>query len=925
MEGPIIASVLSNTLPRLYSAIEDRGKKGEGLERDVDSIKAELRYVEAAIRDCRQINRCDMSDLWRARTEDLRRLAYDMEDCVDSFRAGMIKSEQLPAKISELKQSAEDASKRLERYISEQSLKQAEEQDLFVQGPDTAVDQDNHEIVGMEEISNEIKDLLRESQISSERKLRVIFIVGFGGIGKTLLTNQIYRELCDQFPRHASVRAAGKDRAELLEEILKQLQQQGGQRDEGIRGYAPMEITEDGNGIRGCESASSGILQHTKDVRKRLESCLGTNRYFIVIDGIPTEEFASYVLKAFPPVNEVDSRIIVTTTIQSVAESYPSCRRHVCKMSPLNDVKSEELFLNVACEMDEPSVAEMEQSSVFRRKCDGVPLALVSMARFCNGHLSRCEDAWNKLCTSTPEPRKDYRLARMQRVLDHSYDTLCSIGLHQCLLYFCMFPSEYQIRRGSLIRQWMAEGPEVGCNTSADAEKNFKTLVDRNVIWPTQVGNNEKVKTCRPPAMMHEYIARESEKEKFVMLSCNNTHDAQCIRRLSIHHTGAGAGGAADNGQALLNDLLRLRTLAVFNEGEWDIDPLSFAQSVLLRVLHLEARYGFNDQHLEKICKLLKLLKYLSLRANVTEVPRIIANLQWLETLDLGKETVIRVPTEVLELPNLKHLLGKLKLFGRDGEDKKLKKFLSRKSALETLSGFDTGRSPGFPQLMRCMRRLRKVKIWCNSSASSRNTKDLSRSIKEFLRKAERTPLIPQSLSVDFHDCTEPFLDSVLAADEKHHGGLFSLKLRGVMNPVPAFVTKLCGITELCLSSTTLSWGAILVGVGNLKILEYLKLVAERNIQGDVVIQCEQFISLKRMCIVAEQSVPQITIRVGALKHLVSLHLLCPGLEGHSADQIQHLKSLKEVALHSAVAQGTWKEAARNHPNRPNVVFIDRS
>ncbi|KAL6592130.1 hypothetical protein ACP70R_049582 [Stipagrostis hirtigluma subsp. patula] len=881
MEGPIIASVLSNTLPRLYSAIEDRGKKGRRLKRDVDSIKAELRYVEAVITNYRQINRCDMSDLWRARIEDLRGLAYDMEDCVDSFRAGMIDSDQLPAKISELKESSEETFERLRRYITEESLK-LDQQDLSscVQGLDTAVDQDNHEIVGMEEISDEIKALLQESQISSERKLRVIFIVGFGGIGKTLLADQVYKDQCDKFPRHASVRAAGKERKEILEEILKQLLQHDVQCGEGCSGVnIPMDISEVMNSFHGGESACNGILQDTKDMHTRLQSVLGTNRYFIVIDGIQAEEFGSYVLSAFPPVNEVDSRIIMTTTVQSVAESCRHVNSHVYKMRPLDDENSKRLFVNVACQMEEPSVAKMAQSSVFLKKCEGIPLALVSMARFCNGNLSRCEDAWNKLCTFTPEPQKDYRLARMQRVLDHSYDAVCSHDLQACLLYFCLFPSDHPIKRGSLIRQWLAEGPEVGCSNTKHADNKFKTLIDLNVIWPIEISNNEKVKTCQPPGIMHEYIARKSEKEKFIMLSCNGTRDSQYIRRLSVQR--AGVSAAEDDGQALLNDLSRLRTLAVFNGGD-EGDSLSFAKSVLLRVLHLEACHGFSNEHLKEICKLLKLLKYLSLRANITEVPRKIANLHWLETLDLGKEMVITVPAEVLQLPYLKHLLGKLMLFERDGEHKKLKKFLSGKSALETLSGFVTGKNRGFPQLMRGMRRLRKVKIWCNSGASSRNTKDLSRSIKEFLCKAELTPQDPQYLTVDFQDCAEPFLDSVLGPDEKHLGGLFSLKLRGMLSPVPAFVTKMCGITELSLSSTTLCWAAIVVGVGNLKMLEYLKLVADGNIEGDVIIQCEQFISLKRMYLVAEQSVPQITIHAGALKHLVSLHLLCPGLEGHS-------------------------------------------
>lgn len=642
----------------------------------------------------------------------------------------------------------------------------------------------------------------------------------------------------------------------------------------------------------------------------------------IVIDDVQTEELVQNIISSLPQAPGVDSRVIVTTSIHKVAESnLNNVHRHVYKVRPLNEKDSEDLFLKVACR-NSPSYAEKQRSLAFRKYCDGVPLALVSLAQYCNGNLNKCEEAWRKLC----KLEENRALQTMQQVLEHSFDKLSSLVLQDCLLYLCMFPWGHRIRSGALIRRWLAEGLLLPEDASDDfslvdaAVRNLKILVDQNVIRPIKTSISGEVKTCQPLGVMHGYITSKSKSENLFVLSCGDgTPNPQDIRRLSLHHT-----SEANNVRVLEKDLSRLRTLAVFNKGEED--PLSFANCELLRVLDLEACPGLSKGHLDEICKLLRFLKYLSLGAGISKVPRKIAMLECLETLQVAKEKVVEVPPNVLKLPHLKHLLGKLKLREGYRGKKNLKEFLSSSSKLEVLAGFVVDGSPGFPQLMRHMSSLIKVKIWCSNDATPTNLTDLSHSIEAFLSKSKGRA---RSLSVVFYGCSEQFLNFAIAPvflpDEDLTGGrgLSSLKLRGgMLTPVPAFVNSLCGITELCLSSPTLSWNEIAVGLSNLKILEYLKLVADENVEGDVVIQCEQFLSLKRLCIMAKESISQITIHDEALKHLVCLQLICPGLDGHSADQIRTLKKLREVTLHSGVAQATWKEAARKHPNRPNVVFM---
>jgi disease resistance protein RPM1 len=404
--------------------------------------------------------------------------------------------------------------------------------------------------------------------------------------------------------------------------------------------------------------------------------------------------------------------------------------------------------------------------------------------------------------------------------------------------------------------------------------------------------------------MMLEYIVRKPMSQNFITLLCGESEmdrEWENVRRLSLHDYCA---------TKLPKGLSRLRTLAVFPTDTARFEPtLNFAKYDLLRVLDLEECDGLNDGHLQNICNLV-FLKYLSLGGCISEVPTKIAKLQWLETLDLRRTKIEKVPVDVIQLPQLKHLLGKFQLIEGDCR-KKNQEYLSKTSTLETLSGFVIGESEGFPQRMSHMKRLRKVKIWCKSTASRKNLNHLEEAIKLFIRDGNEWP--HRSLSIDFQESSDPFLGTLHAP-----GSLGSLKLRGNLRRFPQFVTKLNRIEQLCLSSTNLSQGVLLLG-GRLDTLKYLKLI-EDNI-GPLEIRPKHFPSLRQIWLVGLQSLHDVT--TGALPHLTSLHMICESLDGLAGIEIACLEGLKEVRLHSRVHQGikdAWKEAARGHPNRPDVL-----
>jgi hypothetical protein len=597
------------------------------------------------------------------------------------------------------------------------------------------------------------------------------------------------------------------------------------------------------------------------------------DRYLIVIEDVNTKELHN-IITAFPWADGVGSRIIITTTIQS---STTCCQ---CG--------------------------------------DGTPLAVDSTTKFLKvGELteSRLRDDCLELAKTS------YKL------FGNAYNGIPTHGLPGLLLYFSMFPRDHPVRSNPLIRKWLAEGLVIEQKENTGPVDIFgrtedvalNTLRDINIIQPIQVSNSGKVKTCQPPLMMLDYISRICRAQKFITLLCHETPQQgfNTVRRLSVHPSSA----------EMPENLSNLRTLAVFlSENHTNnIVILDFDKYKLLRVLHLKECPLLNQEHVKKICRLL-LLKYLSLGDTISEVPKDIAQLELLETLEMRKTEVVTVPIEVIQLPSLKNLLGKFVILQDDIVNWNLHlhgtvKFLSRHSKLERLSGFVIDYNQGFPQLMSHMVTLRKVKIWCNFTAGPENMDLLKQGIKKFIAQGAIETNDDRRMSIDFQECSTEVSNQFMVFLQAR-GRLTSLKLCGKMKQLPHLDSTQNAIVELCLSWTNVRWEDIPDSIRNMQSLKRLKLV-ENNL-GCFVISNQQFLSLSRMCLVGVESLHDITIEDGALPALVSLHILCKNID-LPPSIIGGIEWLDEVALHSEVAQeikDEWLAAARTHSKRPNVLFI---
>jgi hypothetical protein len=119
--------------------------------------------------------------------------------------------------------------------------------------------------VGINVAMNKLEDWLTACDDEDQKRLRVVSIVGVGGIGKTTLANELYRKLRRQFECWAFVRSSQKpDVRRILISILSQLRLQ-----------QPPESWK-------VHSLISSIRAHLQDKRYNLRSKLVVALIFFV-------------------------------------------------------------------------------------------------------------------------------------------------------------------------------------------------------------------------------------------------------------------------------------------------------------------------------------------------------------------------------------------------------------------------------------------------------------------------------------------------------------------------------------------------------------------------------------------------------------------------------------------------------------------
>ncbi|KAF7034022.1 hypothetical protein CFC21_045079 [Triticum aestivum] len=374
---------------------------------------------------------------------------------------------------------------------------------------------------------------------------------------------------------------------------------------------------------------------------------LDEKRCLMVIDDTWDESAWDFIKRAFSK-NSIGSRLIMTTRNVGVAEACCSSSHDIIyHMKPLCEDVSRRLFYKRIFSHEKECPHELvEVSENILKKCGGIPLAIITIASLLsNNRQMRTKDQWDAVLHSIGRGLKENRnVKEMKKILLFSYYDLPSY-LKPCLLYLSIFPEDHLIIRAKLILNWISEGivysDEEETSLYELGDSYFNELVNRSMIQPIGIDDEEKVKACRVHDMVLDLICSLASEENFVTI-LNGTKrkisDSQSkVRRLSIQNSSVEVDTIS---------MAQVRSISVFTND--NVDQLFKVSSCqVLRVLdseHCPTLDTWNFLHLRQ----LRLRDY-----GGKKLPMEMGKLLFLQLLDISGTSVIEIPSSVFGLKRL--------------------------------------------------------------------------------------------------------------------------------------------------------------------------------------------------------------------------------------------------------------------------------
>ncbi|KAM0855983.1 hypothetical protein ACQ4PT_049413 [Festuca glaucescens] len=486
---------------------------------DIMSLKAELESMRAFLERMSEAEE-EPDKQAKCWANEVRDLSYDIEDSVDEFMrpvecesnskpsgffkgfihrtmnllTAMNSQHKIAKEFRGLKRHVIEASERRTRYKIDDAVFKPNNTSIDIHM--LAIYEDTAGLVGIDGPRDELIELMVGEEGVSAQQMKGLSIMGFGGLGKTTLANQIYDKLNGQFECRAFVSVSQKPNIRNI--FRRMLSQVGCVVPEGTN----MDIwAED-------------------ELISALREFLMDKRYFIVIDDV-WEETAWNVISCALPRNCNGSMVITTTRIDTMARACGCSQRdYVYKMKSLSHEDSRKLFFKRVFVSEDacPMYLEEVLAQIFKR-CGGLPLAIVTISSLLASERTKLKEHWENILDSlAPNFEVKPTLDGMRQILNLSYINLPHY-LKTCMLYLCIYPEDYIIKKNDLVRQWVAQGfvsKAHGRDPENVAEGYFNELINRSIIQPVDTDHNNEVLSCRLHDMMLDLIIHKCREENFI-------------------------------------------------------------------------------------------------------------------------------------------------------------------------------------------------------------------------------------------------------------------------------------------------------------------------------------------------------------------------------------------------------------------------
>nr|QHN12681.1 NBS-LRR type protein Pm5-BMDM [Triticum aestivum] len=761
------------------------------------------------------------------------------------------------------------------------------------------------------EAPNKLVQLLALDDDVNDKTLKVIPIIGCAGVGKTTAARTLYHKHGGKFQCRAFVSVSqNPDMRGILTSMLAQLK-------------APRPP-----GFPDVLDLIGAISRH-----------LQGKGYLIVLDDLWTASVWHIVSRAFPR-GDHRSRIITTTQVHDVAlacSGYHPVR--IYKMELLDEYESRKLFFRrvfSSAPGDGCSPATKEVSYEIIRKCEGLPLAIVSIAGLLASELSIVMEDWRHIqnsFSSTSEGMKD--------ILNLIYNSLPP-GLRTCLLYLSMYPQGYVMKKAELVKHWVAEGfigVVEGTVAMKIAERYFDELVSRAMVQAVDTDYTGKVLSCTVHHLVLDFIRSKSLDENFVTTvdySESTLAHPDKVRRLSIQFGGV---KSAYIPETIVTS--KVRSLVFW--GFFKCAPPSIMDYGFLRILNLHI-WADEDNEIFDLIGIgnLFLLKYLTVECNITvKLPEKIGMLRYLETLEVDAR-LFAVPSDMDNLERLLHL--------RLPSESILPQGVAHMTSLRTLGNFDLSRRYSIENVLQLggLSNLQDLQLTCAMAQQAENLEKnvlLLGWIVERLSFLQTITLVPASVSSHQDDGQAAAPTSIIIPPDGFN-----------MEPPPDLLLQRIEMSRHCCI-----FFCIPKCFGELRKLCILKIAIRSLSRSDIEI-LERMPALAALALYNQTTPTEKMIMTdGGFYRLTYFKFLCaapclsfeqgamPKLQnlnlGFNSDQwrsdtfetlgLSHLRGLTDVCVRLGtgaadnfnvkVAESALEAVVRNHPNSPRIriKFVD--
>jgi hypothetical protein len=282
------------------------------------------------------------------------------------------------------------------------------------------------------------------------------------------------------------------------------------------------------------------------------------------------------------------------------------------------------------------------------KKCGGVPLAIITLASLL---ASKPGEDWSEVYNSIGFGHKgNDDVDNTRKILSFSYYDLPS-HLKACLLYLSVFPEDHVIEKNSLIWMWIAEGfiseeqAAGGVRLFELGERYFNELINRNMIQARETNYEGHVDACSVHDMVLDLIHQLSSEENFVTVlnggewqklqgSVSRMLALQCVEEHSI---GQLANIAVEKVRSIFASRCNFGALCPRLPFLRVVEKVECSASE-------DCENGVLEDHLGSLIH----LRYLRVGSIfITELPREVRYLRFLQTLDLQGSNIDELPVEV--------------------------------------------------------------------------------------------------------------------------------------------------------------------------------------------------------------------------------------------------------------------------------------